>query len=254
MRSPIDIDREQVTASDATGYFRFAFGPPRPGFHESRGWYLGSGELAMTAGDLARWDQALFEGKLLRGTSLRQMLTPVSLSNGAPGFYGLGFFVWSKDGHLVASHDGGMAGFLSFNQVWFDQRTAVVVLTNIDTSDGPSSLAKDVSDLVVPKEADPQAPRWLAEARKIFSDLQSGNIDRSMLTTDASDFFTPEKLADAKAGLNSLGEPRSFEQASFGERGGMTFRIFRASFGSGKTATISTFVTSDGKWAQYLIF
>jgi hypothetical protein len=182
------------------------------------------------------------------------MLTPVSLRNGAPGFYGLGLEVWSDHGHLVASHDGEISGgFLSFNSVWFDQRTAVVVLTNIVNSDAPNSIFKDVSDLVVLKAADLQAARWLAEARKIFSDLQSGSIDRSTLTPDASDSFSPEILADAKASLKPLGEPRSFEQTFSAERGGMTARGFRATFGSGKTATISTFVTSDGKWAQYLI-
>jgi hypothetical protein len=73
------------------------------------------------------------------------------------------------------------------------------------------------------------------------------------LNSDADSFFSARVLADAASSLKPLGTPTSFEQMSYGLRGGMTYRNFRIGFASGKPLRLSTFTTPDGKLAQYLI-
>jgi hypothetical protein len=82
--------------------------------------------------------------------------------------------------------------------------------------------------------------------------LQQGKIDRSMLTSDADAYFTPQVLSDAEQSLKPLGAPENFRQRSVELRGGMTYRHFEIRF-KGKALHLSTFTTPDGKLAQYLI-
>src|SRR5437868_6777398 len=90
MKSVTDIDQGRLSDSDATGYMRYALGPPRLAPKEGKVWLFAAGELAMTAEDLARWDISLIEGKLMKPASYRQLETEVLLSNGAGTRYGLG--------------------------------------------------------------------------------------------------------------------------------------------------------------------
>ncbi len=57
MKSVWDSDETKLTETDATPYIRFALGPLRQASKEGRGWMFAAGELAMTAHDLALWDQ-----------------------------------------------------------------------------------------------------------------------------------------------------------------------------------------------------
>jgi len=253
MASAIDLDAQPLTDGDAAGYTRFALGPLRAAPPEARGWLYAAGELAMTAQNLALWDQSLMEGKLLKPAALQEMITPVHLKNGAPTDYGLGVGISNANGHPRLSHGGAVSGFVSNNVVWFDQGAAVVVLTNLDGSRAPSSIANQIGPLLLAEKEDPEAARSLAQAKDVFSELQEGRIQRSLLTSDADAYFTPQVLSDAASSLKPLGAPESFEQAGFQLRGGMSYRHFRIRFASGKTLNLSTFATSDGKLAQYLI-
>ena len=253
MQSPIDLDAHPLTGSDAAGYTRFGVGPLRAALPEAPGWLYAAGELAMTARDLALWDQSLMEGKLLNPASLVEMIKPVRLKNGAPANYALGLGISNASGHPKLEHGGAVSGFVSDNAVWLDQGIAAVALTNLDGSDAARSIVNQIGTWLVGEKLDPQAAQPLAQARQVFLDLQQGKIDRSLLTSDADSYFTAHVLADAASSLNPLGTPASFEQTSFGLRGGMTYRYFRIGFASGKSLHLSTFSTPDGKLAQYLI-
>jgi D-alanyl-D-alanine carboxypeptidase len=253
MRSAVDLDHQILTASDAAGYTRFGLGPARAARPEARGWLFSAGELAMTAHDLAVWDQSLLEGKLLKPSSLMEMIRAVPLTNGAPTNYGLGVGVSSANGFPRLQHGGAVSGFVSFNEVWLDQGAAVAVLTNLDGSPAAYDVANKIGPLLIAQQEDPQAQPQLAQARLIFSQIQQGRVDRSLLTSDASFYFTPQVLEDARASLGPLGTPSSFEQTHHGLRGGMTFREFQIKFPSGKSLHLTTFSMTNGKFAEFLI-
>ncbi|MGA2588596.1 MAG: serine hydrolase domain-containing protein [Bryobacteraceae bacterium] len=252
MTSVIDLAAGSLADSDAAGYTRVGLGPARPVAPEGRGWLFAAGELGMTAHDLALWDISLIERKLLKAASLDAMINPVRLANGAPTNYALGVGVSDADGHPRLQHGGAVSGFVSENTVWPDARAALVVFTNMDGSGAPGSITNAIAPLLLAEAEDPQAAQQLEQARRIFSGLQEGHIDRSLLNPDCDAYFTPRVLSDAAASLQPLGAPESFRQTSVSLRGGMTYRHFQIGF-KGKSLHLSTFTTVDGKLAQYLI-
>ena len=75
------------------GYTSFALGPLEPAEPEARGWLDAAGGLWASAPDLARWDLALMEGRVLKPASYRLMTTPRPLKSGHTTGYGCGLNV-----------------------------------------------------------------------------------------------------------------------------------------------------------------
>jgi CubicO group peptidase (beta-lactamase class C family) len=253
MESPIDLDQQSLADSDAKGYTRFGRGPVRRALPEASEWLFGAGELAMTARDLALWDIGLIDGKLLKPELMNEMIKPARLVTGAPVSYALGVETINDGGYPRLQHNGAVAGFVATNTVWLDQGTAVAVFSNLDGSSAPGSIIHQIEPLLMAEERDPQAASQLDQARRIFSQLQNGMIDHSLLTSDANFYFTSQVLADAASSLKPLGTPQSIEQTNMLLRGGMTLRIFQIQFADGKALRLSTFSVADGRFAQYLI-
>ncbi len=252
MKTIVDLDTQSLSASDAAGYIRAAMGPLRPAIPEAQGWLFAAGELAMTAQDLALWDISLIERKLLKPAALDALLTAPRLKSGAPQSYALGVGVGNQNGHPVLRHSGAVSGFASSNTVWLDQGAAIVVFANKNNSSAPGLISRQVGELLLKEELDPQSAAALTQAKQILAGLQHGRVDRALLTSDGSAYFTPETIADYAASLKPLGTPKNVEQTSQGHRGGFTFRNFNLVF-AGKTLTLTTYVALDGKLAQYLI-
>jgi CubicO group peptidase (beta-lactamase class C family) len=207
-----------------------------------------AGELAMTAHDLALWDQSLIAQSILKPESYRQMFTEVKLKDGKGTQYGLGVGVRVRDGHRSIVHSGEVSGFVSDNVVLIDDGAAVAVLTNQDAVGAASTIA----NLVAPLAAAAPAPLAEQQALEIYRGLQQGRIDRSILAPNLSDYFTAEALADFRSSLSPLGEPLSFHQTADQLRGGMTFRNFNIVYPD-KRLSLTTYTYPDGKLEQYLI-
>lgn len=128
-----------------------------------------AGALRSTAGDMARWNAALFGGKLLKAESLNEMLAPGRLRNGAetqtaiawpggksfppppgyiPGPYSFGLDHHSEDGRRIIGHDGSIAGFNALMQTYVDEGLTIIVLTNTDGAAHP--IETRVAKLLAP--------------------------------------------------------------------------------------------------------
>lgn len=249
MKSVWNSDEEKLTHTDATPYYRHALGPLRVAPKEGRGWLFAAGELAMTAHDLALWDESLIAGSVLSSESYKKMFTEVKLKDGKGTNYGLGVFVSATDGRRKISHDGEVSGFVSANDVRVDDGVAVVVLTNQDAINAASTIGSITADAVLGPDSGTPAER---QAKAIYRDLQQGRIDRSLLAPNLSDYFTQEALDDFRTSLGPLGEPLSFRQIDDRLRGGMTFRAFRI-IHPNKRLTVTTYTYPDGKLEQYLV-
>ena len=251
MKSVANIDQEKLGDTDATGYMRYALGPPRLAPKEGKGWLFAAGELAMPASDLARWDISIIDQKLLKPESYRQLETEVRLKNGLGTEYGLGLDVDSFSGHRMLAHSGEVSGFTTQNNVFPDDRAAVIVLTNQDAARASGEIARRISNLLF--IADDAASREKTEqARKIFEGLQRGTIDRSLFTDNANSYFNEQALKDFAASLGPLGTPLEFVQNRSDLRGGMTLRIFRVVCRQ-KVMRAWTFEMPDGKLEQYQV-
>src|SRR5580658_5323127 len=248
MKSVWNSDEHKLTDVDATAYYRHALGPLRVAPKEGVGWMFAAGELAMTAHDLALWDESLIAQSVLKPESYKQMFTEVKLKDGKGTHYGLGVEVMDRNGHRSIEHSGEVSGFVSDNEVLVDDGVAVAVLTNQDAVGAASSIAGLVRPVVL--NAPLAAPEQ--QAIDIYYGLQQGRIDRTLLAPNLSDYFTPEALSDFESSLAPLGEPLSFHQGGEQLRGGMTFRRFQIVY-PGKHLTLTTYTYPDGKLEQYLI-
>ena len=274
MQSVLNQDARRLTQTDALGYYRHALGPLRPAPEEGFGWMFAAGELAMTAHDLSLWNIAVMsqDPRILNADGWKQLSTEVMLKSGAPSHYGLGVFVLEQAGHRIIEHSGEVSGFVSEQVIWPDDHASIVVLTNLDASGGASAVARGIRKAVFPELGPKPKPPAAAppaqtntppaenapdattlQARGIFEALQHGQLDRSQLTKLASDYFTPEAIADFQQSLAALGKPVSFTETAHELRGGMTFHAYEAKFADGRTVEITTYIEPDGKIEQYLV-
>jgi D-alanyl-D-alanine carboxypeptidase len=245
-----NIDAQRLGDTDATGYMRYALGPLRIAPKEGPGWLFAAGELAMPAGELAKWDIAMLGQRLLKPASYKEMETEVRLKDGSGTGYALGLQTGNVNGHRVLRHGGEVSGFTATNVVFPEDNIAVVVLTNQDAASASGLIARQIAALLLPPKA--PDPVKLEQVRGIFRGLQHGKIDRSQFTDNANAYFTPEAVQDFASSLGPLGEPRDFAQTNERSRGGMILRDYKATF-PGRVLAISTFEVPGGKLEQYLV-
>jgi hypothetical protein len=188
---------------------------------------------------------------VLKPASLQALTTEEELKGGTGTGYALGLDVSKTNGHRRWAHSGGAAGFNSYNATFPDDKISVTVLTNGE--DGAASrIEREIEHLMLAPVTDPQAPLILEHARQIFIGLQKGKLEDALVSDDLKTYFTPQAIADFAASLGPLGAPSGFSQTASEGRGGMTFRSFLIRTSS-KSLNLSTYVTPDGKFAQFLI-
>ncbi len=81
-----------------------------------------------TVRDLARWDQALASGKVVRESTLNEMWTHVRLNNGQSYPYGYGWEIGRLDGRRMISHPG-LSG--TEYTILPDEKLTIIILTNL---------------------------------------------------------------------------------------------------------------------------
>ncbi len=253
MESAVDVDAEKLGSADAAGYLRYALGPPRPAPREGRGWLFGGEELAMTAQDIGKWDISLLNHEILKPASYRQFETAVVLSNGIATTYALGNGISRKAERRVIYSLGDVSGFSAANTLFPDDHIAIAVFTNMDAG-APPEITNGIVSLLFPKksEPDPAAPQKLEQARRIFDSLQHGQLDRSLFTEDANNYFNEQALQDFASSLTPLGNPQEFVPTDYSVANGLTFRDYRIKFAN-LTLIAHTVEGQRGKLEQYSI-
>jgi len=248
MKTPLNIDQETMTFSDARGYRRYALGPLHPAPKEGRGWLFAAGELAMTAEDVAKWDVSVIGQTLMKPASYVEFEKEVLLKNGLGTQYALGIGVREQWDRRVLAHSGEVSGFTAMNLVLPDDHAAVVVLTNEDAAPAAAQIAQNVAPLLVASEDAAKTE----QAKKIFEGLQHGKIDRALFTENANFYFSEQAIHDFAESLGPLGAPQEFEQEGHGLRGGMTKRSYRVKCGQ-KMLRAWTYELPDGKLEQFQV-
>ena len=123
---------------------------------------LGDGGIYSSLADLAKWDEALAQHKLLSEKEMQPALTPGQLIGGAqaqwpansdrpagtPVSYGFGWFLDPYRGHERMWHYGDTMGFHSFIVRFPNDRLSIIVLCNRTDLD-PESLALKTADLFI---------------------------------------------------------------------------------------------------------
>lgn len=117
-----------------------------------------SGAFLSTVGDMAKFEAALYSGKLLKKETLDQMWTPFKLNDGKDSIYGLGWFTGAVNGRKRINHGGSLNGFRSEFARYVDDKVTVIVLTNLNENN-PAEIAIGVAGIYVPALKPPPAPK-----------------------------------------------------------------------------------------------
>lgn len=108
-----------------------------------------------------------------------------------------------------------------------------------------------------PPMSEPQAgaptptpnPAMIAQAKEVFTQLQGGTVDRSLLEPAMSTALTDDKLSKVKGGIGSLGAPVTFDQQRSGINGDITYAVYLLSFKDGTKLQLLVAVDKQGKIA-----
>jgi CubicO group peptidase (beta-lactamase class C family) len=251
MKSVMVIDEGPLGPGDPERYERFGLGPPRVAPKEGPGWLYAAGELAMNSHDLATWDISVIKQSLMKPSSYHTQQTTVLLADGRSTGYGLGVSVGSFQGHRLISHGGEVSGFSTTNLIFPDDHIAVVVFANLFATDVAGVVANRAAGLLF-STTDQATDKAVAQTKAIFIGLQKGQLDRSLLTSNANAWFTDVAIRDFQSNLAACGTVTDVRQTSTSLRGGMTYRGYAVRCGS-KSYSVSTFVMPDGKLEQYIV-
>ena len=170
-----------------------------------------NGGIMSTAGDMGRWLSAYFGGRLLKPSTVEQMLTMVKLNNGEPGSSGMAWFRNSFKKHRMVLHNGStVAGFSSVVYHYPDDDLSVVVLFNIDRWNAVNVLAQHVAGMYVPgasvdslpERSDPE-PELTRTMLRFLTELGEGK-DPEMLADNLRGRVSKDRRASIAAEMKQL--------------------------------------------------
>jgi CubicO group peptidase (beta-lactamase class C family) len=243
----------------AVGYTSFALGKPEEATPEADGWIHAAGGLFTTPTDLAKWDLALMEGKLLKPESYQLMIAPRKLADGRVRNYGCGLGTLQRDGETIVRHSGAVSGYHAYNAMMPRTKSAVILMTNCEHLDDGALNTEIINRLFKAQAPDaPEIPKIKGLTPKeaaldLLHQMQTGTINRDNLGEEFNHFLTEERIAGAKDRLKALGEPDKVEVESTSERGGMEVAVIRFTF-KDKKVKGSLYRTPDGKVQQFLLY
>jgi CubicO group peptidase (beta-lactamase class C family) len=114
----------------ALGY-SYTDGKIAPALDWDMSWAGGAGALYSTVGDLYRWNEALFGGRVINEANFKAATTPVELPVKVDGMkYGYGLIIFEMKRLPAIGHGGGLNGWSSNLLRLPEQRCTVVVLAN----------------------------------------------------------------------------------------------------------------------------
>jgi serine beta-lactamase-like protein LACTB, mitochondrial len=112
----------------------------------------GGGWLS-SAEDMARFEVAILNDKLIKRATRDLMWTPLKPSDGSKDGYALGWGNGDADGIADVGHTGGQQGTATAFVIAPTQGAGVVVLTNMEGA-GPNDLAVEILKVLVGKPSD----------------------------------------------------------------------------------------------------
>ncbi|HQU85188.1 MAG TPA: serine hydrolase domain-containing protein [Pyrinomonadaceae bacterium] len=148
-----------------------------------------SGGILASAIDLAKWWEAVLQGKIVNRTSLEKMLAPAKLNDGRTVAHGFAFFIDSFNGHKIIQHFGStVGGFGSIVRYYPQEKVTVAVIGNLeDGGFGAEYIAKRVGNIYVPasfvgglKETPDASANQTQNALQILKDIAEGKNPASM--------------------------------------------------------------------------
>jgi len=130
---------DALTPRHARGYDQESSGQCVPMKPMSMTQPFAAGAVESTVDDLAKWTQALADGKAVDAKLLERAWTPYKPTE-RPSDYGYGWFIRTESGERWIGHNGGINGFMSA-AVWIpEKKVFVAILCNGLGAGAPDTL------------------------------------------------------------------------------------------------------------------
>jgi D-alanyl-D-alanine carboxypeptidase len=104
-----------------------------PGLIPDPSLFFSAGALWSNVEDLATWDAALLNGRVIPSSVFTVMVTPASVPDypqGGPSDYAMGWVLGKAMGHPFVWHNGETYSYTAFNGMFLDDGFSVTLLTN----------------------------------------------------------------------------------------------------------------------------
>jgi len=254
MRATRNTDTRQIVPARASGYEwagdKFENRPvllPFIGFS--------AGSILSTVEDMAKWDAALYDEKLLKKSSLKEMWTAAKTRDGglASFNYGFGWFVDSYHGHRFVQHSGGTPGFSSVIYRFLDDKLTVIILSN-HSDRFLDQLAWSIAGIYVPALKRPEGkidpdPQTSLKLKEVLANLIDGKHDPGLFTPPMRVFLTTSTGKGFWQWAAYHGALTSFAFSDREDAGESYLLRYKVSLG-GNPYWFSFRVMKDGKIAQ----
>lgn len=197
------------------------------------------GSLYFTVLDLAKWDAALYAGKLLKGSSFDQMWTAVKLNDGKTYDYGFGWFLNQIRGHRIIEHGGAWQGFTTHISRYVADKLTVVVLTNLDSAHSRAeeithvvagTYLADLKPLPPPEAIEDKEPAVTQRFRDLIAGLAGGHVKQEDLAADAARKLSAEDLKGYRDFFDDLGRVKRVELLERKDEGSLHTYRYRITF------------------------
>jgi CubicO group peptidase (beta-lactamase class C family) len=286
-RSLAEYEREHIFRPAKMAATTFGEAPPGTpfarGYMDATGtapppysptWFYADGDVVSTASDVARFDAALMDGRLVKPATFAAMqangvATPPAF--GAGTRYGLGLTLIPLAGETIVEHHGGVPGFTAETQMLPPKRYAIVVLSN--ASDFTTGRANNVilqetlpdvyaqalkaalagAAVTTTGPGIPDDPVASAVLRTFVGGIQRGTVDPATLTDAMKAALTPQSLSALAAQFGPLGALQSLALRSKEQAQGLTSFHYTATFASGQTLALTIALDKDGKIAGFFL-
>ncbi len=233
-------------AAVAKGYMA-AGGALASPWHAS--WFYACGDIVSTAADLARFDLALMNGKLVSKQTFAEMQR---IETGtALGGDGLGLFSNPYRSLTLVGHHGGVPGYLSDNEMIPATTSAVVVLSDAFTFSTSKALNVALDREFSPKmHVDANGRAVLSRFTAALDGLIEGKVDTTQYVPAAASMLTPAVIAGASMQLQALGSVKHASLRGVQRTPQGTLYLVRATFTNGSSSMWHFVLDPSGKIAS----
>jgi len=176
-----------------------------------------AGAILSSVDDLAKWDEGLSAGKLLKKETLQKAVTPFKLASGESTGYGYGWLVSEYEGHPMIEHDGGISGFSSYALRMPADRVYVAFLLNSrDDAKFPETLGMKIAGLVTGKPyRDPEVLSLPVEALDAMTGVYRIDGEQLRVITREGNRLYSQRSGGEKFEIFPLSETECFFKDSF---------------------------------------
>ncbi len=147
-----------VLNKEAKGY-SMQDGAVKKADSQEMSWALGVGSLYSTTKDLFKWNEAIFNEKVLTKATLKAAFTQAVLNSSGKVDYGFGWFLSTNRGLRFIQHSGVSNGFFSYLERQPENKLTVCILLNsLPTPEGinPILNGQSISEFILQDKMDKQ--------------------------------------------------------------------------------------------------